>query len=381
MDSRFDDIFQSPENSVFKVVFYPDRVYHDYSLAATRCDRYRYNVQEVRNALDIGVMKGQVYLDGVLLSNILRIEYRGGRLIEAVRQKHRYCEGTLMGWVKLLPDDATKVAESTVHLHYDRRIDGYYVELWETLEPPEGNHHDFHVLNLMGHENAITRIASFVPAMADLGSLNRIDLAFRENDVVVPRGYHIGVDDAVWDNDYLRSHEVPNTQNPSDASNTVKDSNYELTFQREFLADATQVAPVRYRNPMMDTGNPDAADGNVIEMRWLFQRELGGSLVFFHEVTIPPGTTEGTHQHIGTEELYYIVSGEGLAYIGAKGAPAGTDGLKTVDRWIYGIGLKACKEVPVKPGNVIFTKSGGIHGIRNPGTQPLRFVAFLYHTQ
>ena len=128
-------------------------------------------MQEVRNALDIGVMKGQVYLDGVLLSNILRIEYRGGRLIEAVRQKHRYCEGTLMGWVKLLPDDATKVAESTVHLHYDRRIDGYYVELWETLEPPEGNHHDFHVLNLMGHENAITRIASFVPAMADLGSL------------------------------------------------------------------------------------------------------------------------------------------------------------------------------------------------------------------
>ena len=55
--------------------------------------------------------------------------------------------------------------------------------------------------------------------------------------------------------------------------------------------------------------------------------------------------------------------------------------METVDRWIYGIGLKACKEVPVKPGNVIFTKSGGIHGIRNPGTQPLRFVAFLYHTQ
>ena len=37
-------------------------------------------------------------------------------------------------------------------------------------------------------------------------------------------------------------------------------------------------------------------------------------------------------------------------------------------------------ELPVQPGSVIFTKSGGIHGIRNDGADPLRFVAFLYHT-
>jgi oxalate decarboxylase/phosphoglucose isomerase-like protein (cupin superfamily) len=51
-----------------------------------------------------------------------------------------------------------------------------------------------------------------------------------------------------------------------------------------------------------------------------------------------------------------------------------------VSRWIYGLGPQPCKEVPVSPGKVIFTKSGGIHGIRNPGTEPLKFVAFLYHT-
>lgn len=379
MDSRFDDIFETPQNSVFKVVFFPDRVYHAYSLSATRSDRYRYNVQEVRNALDICVMKGEVYLDGVLYSNILRIEYRGGRLIEGIREKNRFMKDEVMCWVKLLPDDAANAAEDTVHLHYDPRIGAYYVEIWQTLEPPEGNRHDFKVLNLMGHENAITRIPAFLPAMADLPSLQRIDLAFRENDVEIPRGYHIGLNDIVWDNDYLRSHEVPNTQNPSDSANTVSDSNYELTFQRDFLQDATQVAPVRYRNPMMDAGNPDAADTNIIEMRWLFQRELGGSLVFFHEVTVPPGVVEGTHQHIGTEELYYVVSGTGIAYVGAGDAP-GTENLNTVDRWIYGLGPKPCKEVPVSPGHVIFTKSGGIHGIRNPGTEPLKFVAFLYHT-
>jgi mannose-6-phosphate isomerase-like protein (cupin superfamily) len=379
MDVRFDDIFETPQNSVFKVVFFPDRVYHAYSLSATRSDRYRYNVQEVRNALDICVMKGEVYLDGVFYSNILRIEYRGGRLIEGIREKNRFMKDEVMCWVKLLPTDATKVAEDTVHLHYDPRIDAYYVEIWQTLEPPEGNRHHFKVLNLMGHDNAITRIPAFLPAMADLSSLLRIDLAFRENDVEIPRGYHIGLDDIVWDNDYLRSHEVPNTHNPSDSSNTVNDSNYELTFQRDFIQDATRVAPVRYRNPMMDAGNPDAADTNIIEMRWLFQRELGGSLVFFHEVTVPPCAVEGTHQHIGTEELYYIVSGTGIAYVGEGDAP-GTENLTTVDRWIYGLGPQPCKEVPVSPGHVIFTKSGGIHGIRNPGTEPLKFVAFLYHT-
>ena len=379
MDSRFDDLFQTPQNSVFKVVFFPDRVYHAYSLSATRSGRYRYNVQEVRNALDICVMKGEVYLDGDFYSNVLRIEYRAGRLIEGIRERNRFLKDAMMCWVKLLPTDTTKVAEDTVHLHYDPRIGAYYVEIWQTLEPPEGNRHNFKVLNLMGHENAITRIPAFLPAMEDLPSLLRIDLAFRENDVEIPRGYHIGLDDIVWDNDYLRSHEAPNTQNPSDSSNTVKDSNYELTFQRDFLQDAAQVAPVRYRNPMMDAGNPDIADTNIIEMRWLFQRELGGSLVFFHEVTVPPGAVEGTHQHIGTEELYYIVSGTGMAYIGEGNAPD-TENLHTVDRWIYGLGPQPCKEVPVSPGHVIFTKSGGIHGIRNPGTEPLKFVAFLYHT-
>jgi oxalate decarboxylase/phosphoglucose isomerase-like protein (cupin superfamily) len=63
-----------------------------------------------------------------------------------------------------------------------------------------------------------------------------------------------------------------------------------------------------------------------------------------------------------------------------EGDAAGTDTLTTVNRWIYGLGPQPCKEVPVKPGRVIFTKSGGIHGIRNPGTEPLKFVAFLYHT-
>jgi oxalate decarboxylase/phosphoglucose isomerase-like protein (cupin superfamily) len=114
-------------------------------------------------------------------------------------------------------------------------------------------------------------------------------------------------------------------------------------------------------------------------MRWMLQRELGGTLVFFHEVTIPPGKVEGTHRHIGTEELYYIVSGAGIAYLGEGDDPKIAH-LPLVERDIFGLGPRPCREVPVRPGSIIYTKSGGIHGIRNPGTQPLKFVSVLYHS-
>ena len=51
---------------------------------------------------------------------------------------------------------------------------------------------------------------------------------------------------------------------------------------------------------------------NVMGMRWIIQRELGGTIVYFHQVELPPGAVEGTHQHVGSEELYYFIEGEGL---------------------------------------------------------------------
>ena len=174
--------------------------------------------------------------------------------------------------------------------------------------------------------------------------------------------------------------QVPNTQEPSSDQNTVKASNYLISFQRGFFFDDVgKMLPVRYRNAMMNAANPQRANDNIIEMRWILQQELGGPLVFFHEVTIPPGKIEGTHQHIGSEELYYIVSGTGSAYLGFKDDPS-LAAFPTVSRDIFGLEAKDCKKVPVKPGSVIFTKSGGVHGIENPNAEPLKFVAFLYHS-
>jgi mannose-6-phosphate isomerase-like protein (cupin superfamily) len=379
MDPAFNTIQTNPWNEIFKVVFFPDRIYHAQYLNATRSDRYRYNVQEVRSYFDINVIKGEVYLDSQFLSNFLRIEYRASRLVEQAREKRRFLRDQLIAWVKLMPDDMTKMAESRVKLHYCPWVDAFQVEIWETLEPPGNSFHDFQVLDQMGRDCPITRVRAFNPALQEIKSLRQLELAFRENDRDLPTGYAINDNDTVWDNGYLRSHQEPRTSSPSSPNNTILDQNYLINFQRGWYLQTPDIQPVRYRNAMMDSDNQELEDDNIIEMRWVVQRELGGSMIFFHEVTIPPGKVEGNHQHIGTEELYYITEGEGIAYLRVGDDPA-TDSFPTVERQVMGLGFRDFNELPVKPGSVIYTKSGGMHGIRNNGTIPLKFVAFLYHT-
>ena len=380
MDPRFNEIFNSPENDIFKVVFFPDRIYHARYLNATRSRRYRYNVQEVRGKLDLTVMKGEVYMDGLFLTPFIRVEYRAGRLVELARERGRFVRSELLTWLRLHVDGQPS-SEAVLKMHYDRWIDAFQVEAWRTLEPPSGRTHDFQVLDMMGRAGQITRAPAFDAALVNPKAIARVELAFSENDRDLPFGYPIAPDQRQWDNNFLSSHQEPRSSTPSDPGNTIDDRNYLVTFQRGwFIEQARSEAPVRYLNGMMDPSNPDIGVNNVIEMRWLLQREFGASVVFFHEVTIPPGTVEGTHQHIGSEELYYITEGKGIAYMREGDDPKADAKYPTVMRDIYGIGMRACKELPVQPGSIIFTKSGGMHGIRNEGPDPLRFVAFLYHT-
>jgi mannose-6-phosphate isomerase-like protein (cupin superfamily) len=376
MDPKFDEIAQKPENSVFRVVFFPDRVYHAQYLNATRSTRYRYNVREVRGKSDIMAMKGEVFLDGSALCNFLRIEYRSSRLVEASREQGRLSGKNVRAFIRLHPRNGAPV-EAMMRLHLCPWTDAYQVELWETLEPPANASHALSVLDQMGREAPITRIAQFGDALKDLKLLDKLELAFREDDRTFPSSY--GIARPEWDNNYISSHQEPRTNDPSSPANTIDDKSYLLDFRRNFFLQAQDVKPVRYLNAMMDPGNPDIRANNLIEMRWILQRELGASMIFFHEVTIPAGAVEGTHWHIGSEELYYITEGEGIAYIGENDDPYAAD-YPTVERTIYGIGVRKCKELPVRPGSVIFTKSGGIHGIRNPSNKPLKFVAFLYHS-
>jgi oxalate decarboxylase/phosphoglucose isomerase-like protein (cupin superfamily) len=306
--------------------------------------------------------------------------------VEQAREKERFLKDCVLAKVRLHHRDAAKDGSATVRLHYDNWISAYQVEIWDSLEPPPTKHHDAKVANQMGREGGITRVRAFNAALSDPDGIEKVELSFRENNIDTPVGYKTG--DPGWDNNFGRTYQVPNTQTPSAPQNTVPADSYLLDFRRGwFFQNARDLAPVRYKNAMTEPPSADfntpGPNDNTIEMRWVVQRELGGSNVYFHEVTIPPGTVEGTHQHIGSEELYYIFEGEGIAYMGAGDDPNLTDDaqypLRTVD--IFGLPQHKVREVKVQAGSVIYTKSGGIHGIRNPhGDKPLRFVAFGYHS-
>src|SRR5215471_8513900 len=118
MNSLFNDIQNRPENSIFSIVFFPDRIYHAQYLNATRSARYRYYVHEVRNKLDNMAMKGLVFLDGNLLASFLRLEYRASRLVEQAREKERFLKDCLLANVALRHQDPAKNGQALVRLHY-----------------------------------------------------------------------------------------------------------------------------------------------------------------------------------------------------------------------------------------------------------------------
>jgi mannose-6-phosphate isomerase-like protein (cupin superfamily) len=66
-------------------------------------------------------------------------------------------------------------------------------------------------------------------------------------------------------------------------------------------------------------------------------------------MTIPPNTQFGVHIHDGSEELYVILKGTGMALLD------GTD-------------------QPVGPGDFLMLRNGGAHGLRNDGSEPVELL-------
>jgi len=83
-------------------------------------------------------------------------------------------------------------------------------------------------------------------------------------------------------------------------------------------------------------------------LRTLLQEEFASSIAYIREIVLPPGSSVGIHKHEGDEELYYIVSGQGIMSVDAE-------------------------QQPVCAGDVVLTKSGSSHGLKNTGEQDLKF--------
>jgi oxalate decarboxylase/phosphoglucose isomerase-like protein (cupin superfamily) len=73
-------------------------------------------------------------------------------------------------------------------------------------------------------------------------------------------------------------------------------------------------------------------------------------LSFVHEVTVPPGTSIGLHRHLENEEVYIMVKGQAEM---------------TIDDQIRS----------VAPGDVILTRDGVAHAIRNSGEEDVLFYS------
>ena len=129
--------------------------------------------------------------------------------------------------------------------------------------------------------------------------------------------------------------------------------------------EVPEIAPVRYLNAMMDSaGNPDAQPDNIIDMRRIFQREFGGSMIFFHHITNTAGTCRGqpSAYRIGRAVLHRRGGGHRLSPRGTT--PRRTRRTRTEriypieSRLTMGLGYYDYRRLPVRPGSVIFTKSG-----------------------
>ncbi len=84
--------------------------------------------------------------------------------------------------------------------------------------------------------------------------------------------------------------------------------------------------------------------------------ELGGAGRLYAQITLPPHTSVGWHQHRGETEPYYILSGHGVFL--------DNDGSRN----------------EVGPGDVCAIRDGEFHGLENPSDDmPLTFIALIYN--
>lgn len=103
---------------------------------------------------------------------------------------------------------------------------------------------------------------------------------------------------------------------------------------------------------ILTKNNSNGGNGSITLKYILDESERRDSCRLFAQVTVPPGSSIGYHQHIGESETYYIVSGSGEYNDNGE---------------IY----------TVSPGDRTFTDSGMWHGIENKSDIDLVFIALI----
>ncbi|SRR5574344_781995 len=95
--------------------------------------------------------------------------------------------------------------------------------------------------------------------------------------------------------------------------------------------------------------------GKIINDHIIDEKLIGKAVSLYGRITLHPGCGVPLHKHVGNNETYYIVKGEGMYQDGE---------------------IKA----KVKPGYVTFCADGGSHALMNTGMEDLVFIALIANT-
>lgn len=97
---------------------------------------------------------------------------------------------------------------------------------------------------------------------------------------------------------------------------------------------------------------PRGGTGIIKSLSYLKNEDLNNAMHGFNVMELEVNSSIGFHQHIGNEEIYFIISGKGLVQDNDK-------------------------EEEVTTGDLIYTAHQSYHGLKNIGNKPLIFVAFI----
>lgn len=97
---------------------------------------------------------------------------------------------------------------------------------------------------------------------------------------------------------------------------------------------------------------PREEKGTIEGYRYLDGHELSNALKGFYINELMPDSEVGFHKHLMDEEIYLVLDGIGIV---------NDNGL----------------EEKVEAGDLIYTKKGEGHALKNIGDKPLKFAAFI----
>lgn len=103
----------------------------------------------------------------------------------------------------------------------------------------------------------------------------------------------------------------------------------------------------------LEVENPES--GKIVKDIIMDPEVFQGANDMFAQITLHPGCAVPVHQHLGNNETYYLLKGEG----------------EYTDEGIV---------LPVKAGDVTFCADGGTHGLKNTGKEDLVFIALIANT-